>query len=107
MDRVLHLLGCCTNNQVPAEGTVIYGIPEDEGRDCQFAPPDDQPVFKKPHLPPPKVPLAGRRVHMDWLKSAAFLTDQQETSVLSSGAGMPISVPSAGKDHTLQQSQVV
>ena len=106
MDRVLRLLGCCTNNQVPAEGPVIYGIPEDKGRDCQFAPPDDQPVLK---TPPPQ--LVGRRGHMDWLKSAAFLTDPQETSVLSSGAGMPISVPSAGKDHTLQQnaqdSQVV
>ena len=41
---------------------------------------------------------------MDWLKSVAFLTDRQKTSVLSSGAGMPTSVPSAGKGHTLQQS---
>ena len=91
MDRVLHLLSRCTNNQVPAKGPVIYGIPEDEGRDCQFVPPDDQPVLKTPSQ---ECPLWGEGCTTDW----------QETSVLSSGAGMPISVPSAGKGHTLQQN---
>ena len=60
---------------------------------------------------PPGSGTGGEKGAHGLVEICGLITDRQETSVLSSGAGMPISVPSAGKGHTLQQnaqdSQVV